>query len=99
MSRKAKESRIARNAKRRNVLLAVCCLLSFVPQAYSQSASRLQQGELEAKQHPQSAEAQNAWGEALDEAGQLEAARAAFERAVALKPGYGSAYLNLGLVS
>ncbi len=51
-----------------------------------------------AQQHPQSAEAQNAYGELLDEAGRLNAARSQFEKSIGLKPNYGQAHLNLGLV-
>jgi tetratricopeptide (TPR) repeat protein len=79
-------------------LVLFFCILILPRQAHSQNTSPLQKAELQVKQHPQSAEAQNAWGEALDEAGQLEPARQAFERAIALKAGYGAAYLNLGLV-
>ena len=62
-------------------------------------ANGVQRAEELAKQHPQSAEAQNSLGEALDEAGDLTAAREAFEKAIQLKTGYGQAYLNLGVIS
>ena len=66
--------------------------------ANPQGQTALDEAESAAKQQPQSAEAQNAWGESLDEAGRFDAARRQFERAIELKPAYGQAYLNLGLV-
>ncbi len=73
------------------LLLACCGALT----AQVQSLENLQKA---AAQHPKSAEAQNALGEALDEAGQLQPARNAFARAVQLKSTFGQAYSNLGLV-
>ncbi len=58
----------------------------------------LEQAKQASQQNPQSSEAQNALGEALDEAGRFDAAHDAFQKAIQLKPSYGEAYLNLGLV-
>ena len=106
MSRKDAASRIAKNAKRlergsgRWAASLVCCAMLCAAQSGGQNkGSELQQAEEHVRQQPQSAEAQNALGEALDEAGELEAAREAFERAIQLKTDYGQAQLNLGLVS
>lgn len=79
--------------------LFLLCALSCLAQESPSNLSALRQAKLNAKQHPQSAEVQNAWGEALDTAGQMEPARVAFERAIVLDPKYGAAYLNLGIVS
>jgi tetratricopeptide (TPR) repeat protein len=104
-SLKAVASRIARSAKPREmrgrhwIALALFCAQLYASQAGSQQGAALEQAERAAKQHPQSAEAQNAYGESLDEAGQLDAARSQFEKSIALKTNYGQAYLNLGLVS
>ncbi len=80
--------------------IVLCCARLYANQNGEPSrATGLTEAEQVAQQHPQSAEAQNAWGEALDEAGRFDAARQSFERAIQLKTGYGQAYLNLGLVS
>ncbi len=85
--------------KWRLVLLACCGLLRAYqakqPDEHSPSLEKLR---TEAARQPRSPEAQNALGEALAEAGELAAAREAFERAAKLKPGFGQAYLNLGTV-
>ncbi len=83
------------------VAIALCCAVLSATENGQQnhSTAALAEAEQTAQQHPKSAEAQNALGEALDEAGQFDAARQAFERALQLKPAYGQAYLNLGLVS
>lgn len=52
----------------------------------------------EAAQQPRSPAAQNALGEALDEAGEFQAAREAFEQAVKLNPAFGQGHLNFGIV-
>ncbi len=82
------KSSIARKA----LVILFCC---FALSAQEQSLEYLQEA---AAQQPSSAKAQNALGEALDEAGQLQAARNAFMRAVELNSAYGQAYSNLGLV-
>src|SRR5690348_6425536 len=95
----------AKSAKRREmpsrhwIALTLFCAQLYASQTASQNGSALEEAERNAKQHPQSAEAQNAYGEMLDEAGQLDAARSQFEKSVELKESYGQAYLNLGLVS
>ncbi|MDQ2712810.1 MAG: tetratricopeptide repeat protein [Acidobacteriota bacterium] len=73
-------------------------LLLFCCGALTAQVSSLDQARKATEQHPNSAEAQNALGEALDEAGQLQPARDAFARAVKLKSTFGQAYSNLGLV-
>ncbi len=89
-----------RDMRGRNwIAIALFCAQLYASQAGPQNGTALEEAELAAKQHPQSAEAQNAWGEALDEAGHFDAARRQFERAIELKANYGQAYLNLGLVS
>ncbi len=87
-----------RGSRLERLAIVLCCWLCFLPQADPQNIPPLDQAERAAQQQPQSAAAQNAWGEALDQDGQLEAARQAFERAIAVQPTYGEAYLNLGLV-
>ncbi len=81
------------------ITIVFCCARLFANQAGPQNGAALEEAEQAAKQHPQSAEAQDRWGELLDEAGQFEAARQQFEKAIELKARYGEAYLNLGLVS
>jgi tetratricopeptide (TPR) repeat protein len=81
------------------IAVVLFCGDLYASQIGSKSRAALEEAERSAQQHPQSAEAQNAWGEALDEAGQLDSARRQFERAIELKVNYGQAYLNLGLVS
>lgn len=78
--------------------IVLCCAPLYASQNEEQNRT-LAEAEQVAQQHPQSAEAQNALGEALDEARLFDAAREAFERAIQLQASYGQAYLNLGLVS
>lgn len=80
------------------IAIVLFCAHLNARQADSQNRASLDQAEQNAQQHPQSAEAQNAYGELLDEAGRLDAARRQFERAIELRPSYGAARLNLGLV-
>lgn len=81
------------------IATVLCCARLCANQAGLQNRVALEDAEQAAKQHPQSAEAQDKWGELLDEAGQFEAARQQFEKAIELNANYGEAYLNLGLVS
>ena len=80
------------------IAIVLLCARLNARQAESQNRAAFDQAEQNARQHPQSAEAQNAYGELLDEAGRLDAARQQFGRAIELKPSYGAAHLNLGLV-
>ena len=81
-----------RNSIALRLALLLCCA------ALSAQVPAIDESKRAAEQHPNSAEAQNTLGEALDEAGQLQPARDAFVRAVKLKSTYGQAYSNLGLV-
>ncbi|HEX4170270.1 MAG TPA: tetratricopeptide repeat protein [Bryobacteraceae bacterium] len=56
-------------------------------------------GPLHARQTDSTAEAQNASGEARADSGDLPGARDCFAKAIALKPDFGRAYMNLGIVS
>jgi tetratricopeptide (TPR) repeat protein len=79
--------------------IVICCAHLFAsPFGEQNPAAALATAEHAAELHPQSAEAANALGEALDEAHRFEDARQCFEKAIHLKAGYGQAYLNLGLV-
>jgi tetratricopeptide (TPR) repeat protein len=93
-------SQNSKNSKLLRLQRFACLLIVLTSGAlcYGQVVSP-EQAEQNAREHPQSAEAQNVWGESLAENSQFTQAREAFEHAVALKPNYGSAYLNLGLVS
>jgi tetratricopeptide (TPR) repeat protein len=77
----------------------LCCGGLCANQVGPQNHTALDQAQRAAEQHADSAEAQNAYGELLDEAGQWHGAQRQFEKAIALKANYGQAYLNLGLVS
>ena len=72
-------------------VLACCSLLC------AQEGVPIEKLRAEAARQPNSPEAQNTLGEALDEAGEWQAAREAFERAVKLKPAFGRGHLNLGI--
>lgn len=78
--------------KRWCFVLACCGLLC------AQGNAPIEKLRAEAAQQPRSPAAQNALGEALDEAGEFQAARQAFERAVQLNPSFGQGHLNLGIV-
>lgn len=79
--------------------IVLCCApMCAMPNREQNRETALAHAEQVAEQHPQSAEAANALGEALDEARRYDDARQSFEKAIHLKAGYGQAYLNLGLV-
>ncbi len=80
------------------ISVVLLCVHLYGRQAHSQNRATLEQAEQTAQQRPQSAEAQNAYGELLDEAGRLDGARRQFQRAIELQPNYGEAHLNLGIV-
>jgi tetratricopeptide (TPR) repeat protein len=85
---------------RRWYLAFVCCgfLRAYQGAQLNEPPVTLEKLRTEAARQPHSAEAQNALGEALDEAGEWQAAREAFERATKLNPSFGRGYLNLGVV-
>ena len=90
-----------RATKRSRLTVLICCAafcaaLNGEGQIPSDSLQHLKDA---AQREPNSPEAQNALGEALDESGDLQSARDAFVRALKLKPAYAQAYVNLGLVS
>ena len=74
-------------------LALVCCGILC-----AQGDAPIEKLRAEATRQSRSPAAQNALGEALDEAGEFQAAREAFERAVKLNPAFGQGHLNLGIV-
>jgi tetratricopeptide (TPR) repeat protein len=81
-------------------LALICCglLPAYQGAQLNEQPAPIEKLRAEAARQPRSAEAQNALGEALDETGELQAAREAFERATKLNPSFGPGYLNLGMV-
>ncbi len=83
--------------KIRKLPMRGCCWAACSSEKGDRSESIEQLSEA-VRLRPQSAEAQNALGEAYNSFGDAKAARAPFEKAVAINPGFAVAQVNLGLV-